>query len=112
MGSEMCIRDRWRVVRGDDGIEAWTFLSCDEGPFAQSEKEHTGHGRYTFASQTEKKTAALAEHNEKRRKLHDNLRGLVDKVRRDMEKERAVGGVDCENDGDGKNRADSDGGER
>lgn len=102
----------WRVVRGDDGIEAWTFLSCDEGPFAQSEKEHTGHGRYTFASQTEKKTAALAEHNEKRRKLHENLRGLVDKVRRDMEKERAVGGVDCENDGDGKNRADSDGGER
>lgn len=98
----------WRVVRGDDGVEAWTFLSCDEGPFARSEKTHTRHGRYTFISQTEKKTAALAEHNEKRRKLHDSLRGLVDKVRRDMrrEQEKAEKG---EGNGEGGNAGGSSG---
>lgn len=81
----------WRVVRREDGVEEWTFLSCDEGPFAKSDKVHTGHGCYTFASQTEKKTAALAEHNEKRRKLHDKLRELVEKVQRDVEQSRGAG---------------------
>ncbi|WP_303163201.1 HNH endonuclease signature motif containing protein [Corynebacterium sp.] len=87
----------WRVVRGEGGVEEWTFLSCDEGPFAKSGKAHTGHGRYTFASQTEKKTAALVEHNERRRKLHDKLRELVEKVQREVGKNQSAG----ENQSDG-----------
>lgn len=99
----------WRVVRGEDGVEEWTFLSCDEGPFAKSDKAHTGHGRYTFASQTEKKTAALAEHNEKRRKLHDTLRELVEKVQRDVQQSRGAADGDEVTEGDDKDVEQSDG---
>lgn len=71
----------YRVVRRDDGVEEWTMLSRDEGPFARSDKAHTGHGRYTFESQTVKKRQALADHNRKRKKVHEALRELVKKSR-------------------------------
>lgn len=70
-----------RVVRRPEGVEEWTFLSKDEGPFAQSGKAHTGHGRYGFELQTVKKAQVLAEHNRKLRNLKERLARLVEIAR-------------------------------
>lgn len=76
-----------RVVRRDDGVEEWTILSRDEGSFAQSDKAHTGYGRYTFESQTVKRAQALAEHNRKLKELKEKLERLIDKSRAEREEE-------------------------
>nr|WP_120491400.1 HNH endonuclease signature motif containing protein [Corynebacterium lactis] len=85
-----------RVVRRDDGVEEWTFLSKDEGPFAETDKAHTGHGRYTFESQTVKKSQALAEYNRKLRELKEELARLVEKARLAAGKATQEGGGSSE----------------